>query len=127
MRMKFFVYCAYSFYAVLVYSFVAHWVWADNGFLNQLGVHDFAGSGPVHLFGAVNGMVAILMVGPRTGRFDGSRPVSDFNPSSPSSQLFGLFMLWWGWYVLQYIYYPCSRRDWSSVVLRLTAFSFAFL
>ena len=97
MRMRFFVYCIYSFYAVIIYSFVAHWVWADGGWLHQLGVHDFAGGGPVHLLGGTNGLIAILMVGPRKGRFDGSRPKSDFAPSSPTSMLFGLFMLWWGW------------------------------
>ena len=97
MRMRFFVYCAFAFYAVIAYAFVAHWVWAETGWLRELGVHDFAGSGPVHLFGGMNGLVAILMVGPRTGRFDESRPASDFQAASPTSQLFGLFMLWWGW------------------------------
>ena len=97
MRMRFFVYCAFSFYAVMAYAFVAHWIWAPTGWLHQMGVHDFAGSGVVHLFGATNGLVAILMVGPRTGRFDGQRPAADFAPGSPTSQLFGLFVLWWGW------------------------------
>lgn len=46
----------------------------------------------VHLLGAINGLVAILCVGPRTGRFDGTRPAKDFAPSSPASILFGLFM-----------------------------------
>ena len=97
MRCRFWVYCLYAFYAVLVYSFVAHWVWSANGWLAQLGVHDFAGSGPVHLLGAVNGLIGILVLGPRQGRFDGSRPPEDFSPSSPTSILIGLFMLWWGW------------------------------
>eukprot|EP00438_Fugacium_kawagutii_P001121 Skav218112 [mRNA] locus=scaffold759:204027:222910:- [translate_table: standard] len=94
MRCKFLVYCIYSFYAVICYAFVAHWVWSDTGWLGSLGAHDFAGSGPVHLLGAINGLVAILWVGPRTGRFDGTRPAKDFAPSSPASILFGLFMLW---------------------------------
>ena len=97
MRCRFILYCLYSFYAVLVYSFVAHWVWSANGWLAQLGVHDFAGSGPVHLVGAVNGLIGILVLGPRHGRFDGTRPPEDFRPSSSSSLLIGLFMLWWGW------------------------------
>ena len=67
MRCRFWVYCLYAFYAVLVYSFVAHWVWSANGWLAQLGVHDFAGSGPVHLLGAVNGLIGILVLGPRQG------------------------------------------------------------
>lgn len=97
MRMKFEVYCIFAFYAVVVYSFVAHWVWASNGWLAQVGFHDFAGGGAVHLHGAINGIIAILFVGPRRGRFDGSRPESDFHESSPTSMIFGLFMLWWGW------------------------------
>jgi len=97
MRMRFLVYCIFAFFSIIVYAFVAHWVWAEDGWLNNLGMHDFAGGGPVHVVGGVNGLVAILMLGPRTGRFDGTRPKSDFKPSSPVSMLFGLFMLWWGW------------------------------
>ena len=97
MRMKFFVYCAYSFFSVIAYAFVAHWAWAEDGWLFTLGFHDFAGGGPVHLFGGISGLVGILFLGPRTGRFDGSRPETDFLPVSPVSMVFGLFMLWWGW------------------------------
>lgn len=97
MRCRFPVYCIYSFYAVIVYAFVAHWVWAKDGWLAQLGVHDFAGSGAVSLLGAMNGLIGVSMLGPRLGRFDDSRPPSDFKPSSPATILFGLFMLWWGW------------------------------
>jgi ammonium transporter len=97
MRTKFFVYCLFSFYAVVVYAFVAHWIWAPDGWLKALGVYDMAGSGPVHLLGGTNGLVAILFVGPRLGRFDGKRQKSDFKPISPCSILLGLFILWWGW------------------------------
>ena len=97
MRCRFVVYCLYAFYAVLVYAFVAHWVWSEHGWLAKLGVHDFAGSGPVHLLGATNGLIGVLALGPRHGRFDGTRPAEDFRPSSPTSILIGLFMLWWGW------------------------------
>ena len=97
MRLKFEVYCAFAFYAVAIYAFVAHWVWADDGWLGVRGFYDFAGGSVVHFHGAMNGLVAILFVGPRRGRFDGTRPESDFEESSPTSMLFGLFMLWWGW------------------------------
>ena len=73
MRCRFPVYCIFSFYAVIVYAFVAHWVWAEDGWLAQLGVHDFAGSGAVSLLGAMNALIGITMLGPRLGRFDGSR------------------------------------------------------
>ena len=98
MRLKFFVYCLYSFFGVIFYSFVAHWAWAEDGWLSAQGFHDFAGGAVVHLFSATSGLVATMMLGPRHGRFGGSmRPASDFKPSSPTSMLFGLFMLWWGW------------------------------
>ena len=97
MRMKFGVYVVYSSYAVIIYAFVAHWIWAEDGWLNTLGVHDFAGGGPVHLLGGMNGLIAILFIGPRTGYFKRRRNRQDFAPASPASTLFGLFMLWWGW------------------------------
>ena len=97
MRMKFGVYVIYSAYAVIIYAFVAHWVWAEDGWLKTLGVHDFAGGGPVHLLGGMNGLIAILFIGPRTGYFKRRRNRQDFAPASPASTLFGLFMLWWGW------------------------------
>ena len=97
MRIRFGVYCVYSFYSVIVYSFVAHWVWSDNGWLAIRGVHDFAGGGPVHLLGGFNSYIAIKFLGPRQGRFDGTRPESDFAESSPTNQLLGLLVLWFAW------------------------------
>ena len=99
--------CVFAFYAVIVYAFCAHWVFAETGWLRARGMYDFAGGGPVHLLGGTNGCIAIAMVGPRTGRFDGTRSEAEFAPSSPTNILFGLFMLWWGcelcWMVALYI------------------------
>jgi len=97
MRLKFFIYVLYSLISVIFYSFVAHWVFDSTGWLYAMGAHDFAGGAPVHVFGGINGLVAVLFLGPRKGRFDGTRPLSDFFPSSPTSQCFGLLALWWGW------------------------------
>ena len=97
MRIRFSVYCMYSFYSVIVYAFVAHWVWSDNGWLAVRGVHDFAGGGPVHILGGFNSYIAIRFLGSRQGRFDGSRPESDFAESSPTSELLALLVLWFAW------------------------------
>ena len=97
MRMKFGVYVVYSAYAVVVYAFVAHWIFAEDGWLKAMGVHDFAGGGPVHLLGGTNALIGILFIGPRTGYFKRRKNRQDFAPASPASTLFGLFMLWWGW------------------------------
>ena len=97
MRMRFLIYCAYSVYTVVVYAFVAHWVWAENGWLRTMGVYDFAGGGPVHILGGTSALIAVKFVGPRTGYFQRGNNRTKFAASSPASTLFGLFMLWWGW------------------------------
>ena len=61
-----------SFY----YPFLAHWCWNDEGWLKQghegVGYVDFAGSGVIHITGAASSLAAILVVGPRLGRFTGN-------------------------------------------------------
>ena len=93
MRMKFSVYILFSFVSTIFYSFGAHWLFTDSGWLNQLGAHDFAGGASVHIFGGMNGLIAILFLGPRQGRFDGTRPISDFFPSSPTSQVRYIYIM----------------------------------
>ena len=54
-------------FAAVAYPLLAYWTWHENGFLYQLGVMDFAGSGVVHLLGGVCGLVATSFLGPRIG------------------------------------------------------------
>ena len=65
-----------SFY----YPFIAHWCWNDDGWLKTSGYLDFAGSGVIHVTGAASSLAAILVVGPRLGRFTGS--ATDLMPHS---------------------------------------------
>ena len=58
-----------AFTTALTYPVVAHWVWG-GGWLSELGYHDFAGDGPVHMVGGIAGFVGCLIVGPRKDRFD---------------------------------------------------------
>ena len=88
-------YTMYSFVNTLTYSFPAHWIWSENGWLRKMGAVDIAGCGAVHLVGGVSGLVATLMLKPRTGRFDASAPPTQM--ASPTNVLLGTFMLWWGW------------------------------
>ena len=49
-RMKFSAYVAFVLaWCTLVYVPVAHWVWAEEGWLFKLGALDFAGGAVVHL------------------------------------------------------------------------------
>ena len=54
------------FWEVLVYYPVAHWVWNRKGFLNVMGVHDFAGGLVVHWVTGVSSIVCAVVIGPRS-------------------------------------------------------------
>ena len=88
-------YTMYSFLNTLTYSFPAHWIWDERGWLRNMGAVDIAGGSTVHLVGGVSGLVATLMLKPRTGRFDENAPPKQM--VSPTNVLLGTFMLWWGW------------------------------
>merc|ERR1712127_561299 len=66
-------------------------------------MHDFAGSGVVHMTGGATALVAAKVLGPRIGRFydaDGNElpEPHDFPPHSVALQVLGTFILWVGWY-----------------------------
>ncbi|CAD6185306.1 unnamed protein product [Caenorhabditis auriculariae] len=88
-------YIVFSFFSCLWYILLpAHWLWAEEGLLFELGVIDWAGCAAVHLVGGIGGFVATLYLKPRQGRF-GSRGKKQL--SSPTNAILGAFMLWWGW------------------------------
>ncbi|KDP26448.1 hypothetical protein JCGZ_17606 [Jatropha curcas] len=79
-RTQFVSYLVYSsFLTGLVYPIVSHWFWSSDGWASPgrsdhllfgTGVIDFAGSGVVHLVGAIAGFWGAIIEGPRIGRFD---------------------------------------------------------
>ena len=72
-------YSAYVIFAVvfasLIYPIASHWVfgggWLQNGetALMPTGMQDFAGSTAVHLIGATGALAALLLLGPRKGKY----------------------------------------------------------
>jgi Amt family ammonium transporter len=110
-RIKFGVYIMYGvIFAGLIYPLGAHWVFG-GGFLQagaefkiftdnyaKFGIQDFAGSTAVHLIGATGALAAVLLLGPRKGKYgpDGKpRAIPGHN-----MPLFGLsvLILWFGWF-----------------------------
>ena len=86
----------------LIYPIVGHWIWGgiesggSTGWLARRGFIDFAGSTVVHSVGGWVALAAILVVGPRIGRFgDGAVPMRAHN--IPITTL-GVFLLWFGWF-----------------------------
>ena len=98
-RMKFAPYIVFSFMAtVIIYPIAGHWVWNSGGWLNQMGMLDFAGSAVVHSLGGWAALAAVLVLGPRHNRFlkDGSVTVMPGH-NLPLAAL-GAFILWFGWF-----------------------------
>jgi Amt family ammonium transporter len=56
-----------TLWSLIVYVPVAHWVWEPTGWLAARGVLDFAGGTVVHINAGVSGLVAALIIGPRSG------------------------------------------------------------
>jgi ammonium transporter, Amt family len=54
-RFRFKSYVFYSFMATFVYSVGGGWIWGQHGVLRNIGVIDFAGSGPIHIIGGASG------------------------------------------------------------------------
>ncbi len=85
-----------------IYPVVGHWAWAGAdsgepaGWLGRLGFIDFAGSTVVHSVGGWVALAAVLILGPRLGRFEaGTRTVDAANV--PMATI-GVFFLWVGWF-----------------------------
>ena len=103
-RTKFISYCIYSgVISLFVYPIEAGWVWNSQGWLVQLGFHDFAGSAAIHSVGGLTALIGAVMVGPRLGKYvkDASGKVTKVNAipgHSITLGALGCFILWFGWY-----------------------------
>ena len=77
---------------LLVYCPIAHWVWGD-GWLQKMGLMDFAGGTVVHLNAGVAALVCALVIGRRKGF-----PESPMPPHNMTMTVIGACMLWVGWF-----------------------------
>ena len=65
-RFKFSTYLIFLvLWSTLVYSPITHWVWAEEGWLLELGALDFAGGTVIHINAGIAAVVAALLVGKR--------------------------------------------------------------
>jgi Amt family ammonium transporter len=80
-------------WSILVYAPIAHWVWGGDGFLNTLGVLDYAGGTVVHINSGVAGLMCALMLGKRHGY--GTEPMA---PHNLVLSVIGASLLWVGWF-----------------------------
>lgn len=88
--------------SALIYPISGHWVWGDllgsgSGWLQSLGFIDFAGSTVVHAVGAGVALAALIIVGPRIGKFEGDQ-IREIAPHSLLLTFLGTFILFFGWF-----------------------------
>ncbi len=88
----------------VIYPIFGHWVWngvgagEPSGWLAVRGFVDFAGSTAVHSVGGWFALAALIVIGPRRGRFlEGEKPRRFIGSNLPMSVL-GVLLLWIGWF-----------------------------
>ena len=93
-RMKFSAFVLFiAAWSLLIYYPLVHWVWGVDGWLNNLGVKDFAGGIVIHTSAGMGALAAALVLGRR----------KDFGPSimvphSIPLAVLGSSLLWLGWF-----------------------------
>lgn len=109
-RMRFRAYIVIAaFVSGIAYPVFGHWAWGgvlggQPGWLSQLGFVDFAGSTVVHSVGGWIALAAVIVIGPRLGRF----PKTSRSAARPNRWALqghdlglatvGVFVLWFGWF-----------------------------
>ena len=104
-RMKLFSFFVFAaIFTGIIYPMEGLWTWGGASVFglyslgDDFGFLDFAGSGIVHMAGAAAALAGVLILGPRTGKYDdkgNSMPMLGAN--LPLATL-GTFILWLGWF-----------------------------
>ena len=88
----------------MIYPVFGHWVWngiqsgTASGWLAQIGFIDFAGSTVVHSVGGWVALAALLIIGPREGRFPPVGAHRKIHGSNLPMSVLGVLLLWVGWF-----------------------------
>ena len=92
-RMRFSAMLLFSgLWLLVVYIPVTHWVWG-GGWLDEMGLLDFAGGTVVHVTAGVAALTAAMVMGPRRGF-----PTTPMTPHNMTMTITGAGMLWVGWF-----------------------------
>jgi Amt family ammonium transporter len=104
-------------WSTVIYCPVAHWIWNVDGWLNNLGVWDFAGGIVVHVTAGMSALAAALVVGRRKDcvywkdqlkeinrqqapceKPNGNGISVEFKPTNIPYVILGAGLLWFGWF-----------------------------
>ncbi|AZV46088.1 ammonium transporter [Nautilia sp. PV-1] len=90
------------FMAGLIYPLIVNWTWGADMLKGTLldisAMHDLAGSTVIHSTGAWALLAAILIIGPRKGRYSKDGKVRVIPASNIPLVVLGALLLWIGWF-----------------------------
>lgn len=93
---------SYLIYSVVmsavVYPISGCWIWNANGWLAQLGFHDFAGGTAVHLLGGSAAFAGAAVLGARIGKYDKKKKSRAILGQNIPLAALGAFILWVSWF-----------------------------
>lgn len=97
-RIKFYAFFVFSFFLVgISYPITGHWIWG-GGWLQKMGMWDFAGSTVVHSVGGWAALMGAALLGPRLGRYMPDGSVVAIPGHNFAIATLGCFILWLGWF-----------------------------
>ncbi len=80
-----------------IYPVEGFWKWG-GGALDEAGFLDFAGSGIVHMCGAVAALMGVILLGPRKGKYGPNGEVRAMPGANLPLAALGTLILWMGWF-----------------------------
>ncbi|NLJ49434.1 MAG: ammonium transporter [Candidatus Atribacteria bacterium] len=97
-RIKYLSFILFSFImTIFIYPVTGHWIWG-GGWLQKLGMLDFAGSTVVHSVGGWAALAGIIVLGPRFGKYGNNGKITPIPGHNLSIATIGTFVLWFGWF-----------------------------
>ncbi len=97
-RMKLWAFLAFAVVMTgVIYPIEGMWKWG-GGFLDEAGFLDFAGSGVVHMTGAVAALAGVLLLGARKGKYTADGKANAIPGANMPLATLGMFILWVGWF-----------------------------
>jgi len=98
-RIKFGAYLIYAVvFSSLIYPIISHWIFGGGWLQANFGMQDFAGSTVVHLMGATGAFAALLLLGPRLGKYGSDGKANVIPGHSMPFVGLGVIILWFGWF-----------------------------
>jgi Amt family ammonium transporter len=98
-RIKFGAYLIYAVvFSSLMYPIISHWIFGGGWLQANFGMQDFAGSTVVHLMGATGAFAALLLLGPRQGKYGSDGKPNVIPGHSMPFVGLGVIILWFGWF-----------------------------